>query len=308
MWKRLDALIEALVRRRPPEVRERLLCELASQLGIVSIGSDGELGRFYGSTRDRVVYQFYLRYRTYAPEIQSILKNAVFSAGKGTLIDVGANIGLTSIPVAKSCGVTCYAFEPDPENYRLLMVNIAANEAGDRVSAFNLAAMSMDGTFDFEQSPTNMGDHRIRNTALLSRPAESFGERGWSTVKVQGRSLDSVFADRKLERPIAMKVDTQGAEVQVFAGGRGVLKQVDVVIAEYWPYGLLRAGDSPDRYFDEIGTFEFAAILEPNARGPVRLFPTREVVAELRRRIPVDGTSVAHGDVLLARTPTVSAP
>ena len=41
-------------------------------------------------------------------------------AGRGTFLDIGANIGLTTIPVARRANVACHAFEPEPENFRNL--------------------------------------------------------------------------------------------------------------------------------------------------------------------------------------------
>src|SRR3989442_15021738 len=99
-----------------------LLRKAAARLGVASIGVDGPLGHFQGSALDRMVEGFYLVNRTWAPGLQQLLARLLRNGG--TLVDVGANIGLTSIPVARTPGVRCYAFEPDPENYRYLLSNI----------------------------------------------------------------------------------------------------------------------------------------------------------------------------------------
>ena len=41
-----------------------------------------------------------------------------------------------------------------------------------------------------------------------------------------------------------MKVDTQGAEPFVIAGGASVLVNTDVLSLEFWPYSMLRMGGS----------------------------------------------------------------
>src|SRR3954452_2538121 len=104
--------------------REEGFLELAAELGVVSFTCQGELGVFEGYVRDRFVQLYHLQHRTYAPSLQSLLRDRLFAGGSGTLLDVGANIGLTSIPVARALpGVRCFAFEPDCDNYRLLLRN-----------------------------------------------------------------------------------------------------------------------------------------------------------------------------------------
>jgi FkbM family methyltransferase len=328
--KLLGTILEAILRSRKPAVKRYLLRQLAVQirgtgwegdralgedalralaaeLGVGWIGFEGELGKFFGSVRDEVIYRAYLHERTWAPEIQSILKDWVFAGGTGTLVDVGANIGLTSIPIAKARGVRCYSFEPDPENYALLCANIAMNSVGPLITPFNAAVMSKDGTFEFERSPTNMGDHRVRADPPKKGPANLFDEQRWETVSVQGRSLDSALAGQELKRPIVMKLDVQGAEVQVLRGARGFLKRVDVLIAEYWPYGLARVGDSAEGFLEQMAEFEFASVVESTKLPVGRLPPAAGVIAEVRRRIPTDGSTTAHLDVLLSRTADIGA-
>lgn len=60
-------------------------------------------------------------------------------AGSGTYLDIGANIGLTTIPVAQNPRVACKAFEPAPHNFRYLSHNVAANCPHGNVDLFNLA-------------------------------------------------------------------------------------------------------------------------------------------------------------------------
>lgn len=50
------------------------------------------------------------------------------------LIDIGANIGTTSIPLALNNNISrIHAFEPDPNNFHLLEYNIHANNLGERI-------------------------------------------------------------------------------------------------------------------------------------------------------------------------------
>jgi len=53
------------------------------------------------------------------------------------------------------------------------------------------------------------------------------------------RTLDEVFAERKIERPILLKTDCQGGDLAVIRGGRNFIAQCDAIIMEvgmfhYW--------------------------------------------------------------------------
>jgi FkbM family methyltransferase len=293
--------VDAAIRRAPPEVRDHVLREACADLGVATITFEGDLGTFEGAVRDRVVHAGYVASRTWAPEFQTLVRS-VFAAGGGTLLDVGANIGLTSIPIAKARNVTCYAFEPDATNYRLLVRNVEANGTGALVTPLNVAVMDRDAPFELERSSDNMGDHRIR---VAQSGAGAFGEQARQVVKVEGRRLDSVLAGRALASPVMLKVDTQGAEARVFRGAAGILAAVDHVFCEYWPYGLVRMGDTPRAFFEAVSGFGYGCIVEPDGVPPLE--PLAQLVERVRRALPQDGSSIGHLDLLLSRHPTLDA-
>ncbi|MBA4385633.1 MAG: hypothetical protein C0410_12920 [Anaerolinea sp.] len=53
-----------------------------------------------------------------------------------------------------------------------------------------------------------------------------------ATVEVQVRTLDEVFAECELEALDLLKVDVEGYELQVFAGGQETLKRTRLVVVE----------------------------------------------------------------------------
>ena len=294
-------LLDGALRRAPAELREHILRQAAIDLGVSTLTFDGDLGTFEGDARDRVVHAGYVASRTWAPEFHAIARR-IFAAGGGTLIDVGANIGLTSIPLAKARNVTCHAFEPDPTNHRLLVRNIGANGADGLVTAYPLAAMDRDGAFELERSRDNMGDHRIR---VSGAAAGAFGEQARQVVKVEARRLDSVLAGKTLASPVLLKVDVQGAEARVLRGAAGILGAVDHVFCEYWPYGLVRMGDTAAAFFEALSGFGYGCIVSPDGAPPLE--PVGQLLPRVQQAIPAEGGSTAHLDLLLSRHPVLNA-
>lgn len=290
-------VVDLALRRGHPDFRAWVFRRAGAHLGVTSVTCAGALGSFEGDARDGGPLAGYLARGTWAPEFQALARERIFSRGSGTFVDVGANIGLSCIPLAKSCGVRCLAFEPEPANFRYLERNLAANGAMDLVRPYNLALMDANGSLEFELSDENMGDHRVRIAS--DTPRESYGESARRVVRVEGRRLDGLVRRDDLPGPVMMKVDTQGAEARVLRGAAGILDAVDVVFLEYWPYGLHRMGDDPEALFSALSGFEYGWVVDPD-RAPA-LVPLADCLAAVRRAIPVDGSSIEHLDLLLAR-------
>ena len=295
----LPAITRAL-RLLPAKAGDYVFGEQARELGVETISCDGDLGTFEGDVHDQVIHAVYLATKTWEPAYVALVRDRVLARGGGTLIDVGANIGLTSIPIAKARNTVCHVFEPDPRNHALLLRNAEANGVQSLVHAHNVAVMDREGTFTFERSSDNMGDHRIRVTPTTGG---AYGEERRSLVQVAGRPLDACLADEPLAGPVVLKVDTQGAEARVFRGATATLDRVDVVFAEYWPYGLRRMEDTPDSFFAAVSRFRYGGIVRGLA--PPRLEPTPVLVEQLRAAIPLDGSTIAQVDVILSQTPAI---
>jgi FkbM family methyltransferase len=301
---RISGPVRELVAGLDEDARIALFRWLASQLGVTTISCDGEYGTFEGSIDDEVVHGRYLRHGSWSPGHQELLFERLFPKGQGSLLDVGANIGLVSIPLAERRGVRCLAFEPEPRNFRLLQRNIDSHGMGTRVEAFNLALYSEQTTLSFELSPTNSGDHRVRSTALAEGASEADAESSRELIRVPAERLDELVRVGELERPIVMKVDTQGCEVRVLKGAERLLGSVDYLICEYWPYGLWRIGDTPEALHELLRRFPYGAVLM-DQEAPEPLGPIDHLFTRLNPLVE-NGGYAAFADVLV--TPHTDYP
>lgn len=95
----------------------------------------------------------------------ALKKAAQFSGdGKGTIIDIGANIGPIAIAMLQLGLVDkAIVIEPDPRNFALLKRNVEQNQLSDRVICLPFAVSSQSGSVTFELSPTNSTERRLRN-------------------------------------------------------------------------------------------------------------------------------------------------
>jgi FkbM family methyltransferase len=128
-----------------------------------------------------------------------------------TIFDCGAHIGVTSILMANILkNATVFAFEPDYENYQLLVKN---TEEYKNIQIFNCALAEDNGTGTLFPSddPTNFGGKSLKI------PVDGEAQL------VQLRSISEVC--RNLGTPDMIKVDTEGAEHEIL---NGIINLMDV--------------------------------------------------------------------------------
>jgi FkbM family methyltransferase len=299
-------LFEWFVRGVPLHLRQTVFITIAKSLGIRSFTCDGPLGKFDGDVWDQSVHDHYFRFGTWAPQLQTLLQEMIFPAGVGTFVDIGANIGLTVIPVAAR-GIDCYAFEPDKDNFASLRKNICLNEVDSKIKAFNVALFSSETPLAFELSPNNMGDHRVR-TGTPSLERDCFQEASRKITTVEAGRLDTFLNANQLQKPIVVKLDVQGSEVRVFEGGRRFFNNVDYLFVEYWPYGISRLGDSEESFLKLVREFSVGTVYSVNDMiGPAVSRPALEPVQVLvgtLKNIFANTPATHYVDLLLARETT----
>lgn len=221
--------------------RAYVLSTCLSRSVIESVVVHGRQGIFEGSARDVSVILKYALEGEWSPRTVKRIADRLSVTG-GTYIDIGANIGLTAIPVALA-GAAVIAFEPVPLNVSYLTRNIALNGVSDRIVVHNCAVLDGSRTVEFELSAENHGDHRLRNSLGM----EKMGENTWSTIQVHGRALDDLLKPDTLTAPLIIKMDTQGSEPIVIAGGKRTFALAEMIICEFSPYQMARMGSDVSR-------------------------------------------------------------
>ncbi len=132
-----------------------------------------------------------------------------------TAIDVGANIGVFTIPLAKAVGQhgSVMAFEPLLDNVRRLKQNIELNMLHN-VQVYAIALGSSSGSI-----PLQLANDPAYPSTVRVTQGRSVGK---STV-VQMASLDDIWHDCGCPTVSVIKVDVEGAEMAVLMGSERIL-------------------------------------------------------------------------------------
>jgi len=125
-----------------------------------------------------------------------------FLRANDLFLDIGANIGSYTMLASGGCGASTWSFEPDPEAVASLKRNVELNALQHLVTVQAIALGSSDCTVPF-----TVGQDTVNRVANSSD----------SDVRmVRQRPLDSVIEGRS---PAMMKLDVEGYEEEVMAGG-----------------------------------------------------------------------------------------
>ncbi|MBI5623647.1 MAG: FkbM family methyltransferase [Elusimicrobia bacterium] len=176
-----------------------------------------------------------------------------------TCLDIGANIGIYTLYLARLAGPSgrVIAFEPEPENFALLRKNIIANRYGN-VECVPKAVSDRAGSASLGFCEENRGDHRL-------------GAAGRRAVPVETVRVDDYFPPAS--RVDVIKMDIQGSELAAMEGMRRALADNPGVriVAEFCPALLETSGSAAEafaRFWHDQG---FSAFLIGEGRRPVSL-------------------------------------
>ncbi len=149
--------------------------------------------------------------------------------------DVGANCGWFSA-VALTCGASVVAFEPDPDNCKILRENAKGAEI------IEAAVCETDGATKFFINMDNDGGHALWPCGIHPHNVAT------RAASNPSRSVRSIRLDDVGACPHVLKIDTEGAECNVLLGAEKVLSNptLRVVICERHPMGLKLLGHSPE--------------------------------------------------------------
>ncbi len=182
-----------------------------------------------------------------------------------TVLDIGANVGIVSLWLAKLVGANgkVHAFEPNPELQKLLNQTIQRNHAYN-ICSHPVALGSQPGQLELRVLESNTGsgslilDYDLTNCRVVPVPVQT---------------LDSIVAREKITAIRLIKIDVEGFEAEVLRGGSHVLESIrpQAVLFEFVDQCEGRLSDQPVFKILQEAGYGFFAI--PKCRFQMYLEP-----------------------------------
>lgn len=205
----------------------------------------------------------------------------------GTVVDVGANIGVLSLLAARAVGPrgTVFAFEPIRQNRDLASSNAARNGIAN-IRMIDKAVGDTEGLLTLYRSEADCGTH-------------SAGLASGTPERVEVVRLEDWASREGLTSIDALKIDVEGFDGFALDGARRlVIAWRPVLLIEYVPRQLEACGDDPERVALMLLTLPGVCLAVDERRR--QLVPVRTLEELTSALGPAGGNIlIAHGTDLL---------
>lgn len=178
-----------------------------------------------------------------------------YSKDEFVVIDIGANVGYTSLFMANKDNVTkVYAFEPFKPTFDLAMNNINMNKSiSSKISLFN---------FGLSDTNKDIKVHYDPNATWGMSSVYDFGTGKVEDINIKKSSevLRPIIEENK-DKKIYLKVDCEGEEYNILPDldRAGILKDIDVIALEWHWQGT-------KNLFEILNRNDFTFFANPNLR------------------------------------------
>lgn len=205
----------------------------------------------YVSTNDLIVGPHLINLGFNEPHNTRILASIIQPGD--VFVDVGANIGYFSVLAGWRSypGGSIWAFEPQPDVYRLLADNLALNGFGGMSHASCVALSDSATTLQMRTFPGYLATSSVRemSEAFVSFTEATTGRKS-EVIKVPTLRLDDVMKD--VPEIHVMKIDVEGHEPEVMRGAREIISRSPniKIVMEFLPALM-----TSDVAIDHLGFF-----------------------------------------------------
>ncbi len=136
-----------------------------------------------------------------------------------TAIDIGANIGATTLNLAKKVGShgKVFSFEPSPYNFSQASINISLNN-------FSNIVLINQGLGN-KKTTANLYNVNTNNRGMQRLLKDSAENNLYDKTEVEIDTLDTSMQKYNVTNPSIIKIDVEGYELNVLKGGIETIKK-----------------------------------------------------------------------------------
>jgi FkbM family methyltransferase len=220
-------------------------------------------------SRDAALIALLIEEPVYEPGVSALLGR--LAAGTSYGIDVGANIGIHSVTMARAMRPDgqILALEPTPQTFEALQTSLILTGLAARVDARRIAAGAAEGESPLYCHPIS-GQNSLIDYPEIATRAETVAVAPLDSLVPPGTRVDLV------------KIDAEGAEFEILKGMRRILGENPeiAVVLEFSGSHFERAGVSSRDFLSFMAGFGLLPRLIDDKTGELKPFDLRQVLAQ----------------------------
>ncbi len=214
--------------------------------------------------------------------------------GRHCILDVGANVGLTTLVMAKTMAADghVFAFEASEHGSYLIRENAMLNDLSERVTVVNALIADRSGlALDF------YGDAASGSASIIPGYLDHHRPLSKATL-----ALDDFIAHASIA-PELIKIDVEGAELQAIAGLRQTMQTIrPILFVELHTWGDVVIPDTVARLLPQLEALDYClvylrtgqvvtdpAVFADRGRCHVLLCPRQSPLLDQLATLPTEG-------------------
>lgn len=170
---------------------------------------------------------------------------------KPVVFDVGANIGYYSIILSEKTKMV-FSFEPVSSTFRTFKRNVQANKIRN-IEGFRMALSNKSGEAVINLYNSCGNDSLFLRNVPDGHPLKKIGEE-----RINIDTLDCLYREKKITQPDFIKIDVEGAELDIIKGAKSLLQiSKPIILFEFADTTSNDAGYSKGEILNELGVSYF---------------------------------------------------
>jgi len=167
------------------------------------------------------------------------------------LYDIGSNYGYYSV-IFSSITKRIYSFEPVGDTYKILRRNIKCNKLPN-VQLFNIALSDKKETTFINVYSSSGNNSMFKREIPVDHPTKYLKK-----IKIKTDTIDSLIKEGIISVPNIIKIDVEGAELNVLNGAMNTIKEFHpILLVEYSETTSKDAGYSCRDIYDFINSCDY---------------------------------------------------
>lgn len=236
------------------KIKEIIKAEITKKNGYIKYFKN----KIYHSENDQLINRL-ITGGIFEADIVKTLNNLM--TPKTVYYDIGANLGLLSVPFLDQSDIIIRSIEASPQTWKYLQKTWQNSGYQSIWEIYHFAMSQNDGIVDFYSSDHGVG--AFEGIRVTDRNLESH------KISIQSVKLDTFWMNNNRERVSILKIDVEGGEIDVIKGGLECIRENQpIMICEFDPDNFISYDLNYPTIYNFLKSIDYEIYMIPDYHIP----------------------------------------